>query len=54
MNDNPVIDSARKAVGLDRDSIHAKITALLQSGMPDCAGVALGLSTRMRDVAGIS
>lgn len=35
MSDNPVIDAARKAVGLDRESVLAEIEGLIRSGMPD-------------------
>ncbi len=35
MADNSVIDAARKAVGLDRESTLAEVEGLIRSGMPD-------------------
>lgn len=35
MSDNRVVDAARKAVGLDRESILTEIESLIRSGMPD-------------------
>jgi hypothetical protein len=35
MAEIPVIDAARKAVGLDRESILAEVESLIRSGMPD-------------------
>lgn len=47
MSGNPVIDAARKAVGLDRESILAEIEGLIRSGMPDA--VVMGFMTAKID-----
>jgi len=51
VSDNPVIDSARKAVGLDREAIHAEIVGLLQSGMPDAVVIGF-MQAKVEGLAG--